>query len=261
LSDLATKPDSLLIQVAGQLGDATRETLLHYPGPVLATGRADLLDEDIREQCGIRTTGEQRPAGFYVCAGGAEDTPAYDRPYLPPHAAIRAEQGTTVHYQARQTPLITEKGRWLYWQPPDWSEPFNPFVPKYQLGSAYPHFLAARLLNDAARDAGLSHVVSADRARTIAFHLWRSDAKVYVLLGNLETGEFGDSRTPRAVTLVLSRRQLQLTGGAYHLKRIDDDQIDDDRTTIAPNRWDDGWLVYTLTVPPEGSAVFIVSEA
>ena len=256
LDQLPTLPDALLLQTAGQLSDVIRETLLDYPRPVLVTGRADLLDEGIRQQLGIRITQSLRASGFHVCSGPSEEVPAHDRPYLPPHAAVVAEDGVTVHYQTKHTPLITQKKQWLYWQPPDWSEPFNPFLPKYQLGSTFPHYLAAQLLNEAAHAAGLSHVVFSDRARTIAFHGWRSEGRVHVLLGNLETGELGDSRTPREVTLFLSRRQLQLTDGGYFLR-----PLEADLATVTPDRSDEIWLVYTITLPPEGSAVYVMIEA
>jgi hypothetical protein len=256
LDALPAPPDALLLQTPGQLDDGSRTALNLFPGPVLATGRADLLDEDIRQRLGITLAGQSIPAGFHVCSGASAETPAADRPYLHAHAAITAEDGTQISYRSASTPLLTQKGRWLYWQPPDWSEPFNPFVPKYQLGSTFPHYLAAHLLNAAARGAGLSHLVFAGRARTIAFHLWRSAGQVHALIGNLETGEFGDSRTPRAVTLWLSRQQLQLTGGVYHLSRIDAAALG-----IEPESADPAWLVYRLALPPEQSAVFVLVKA
>ena len=251
LADLPHAPDALLVQAAGQLGEEIRAALLDHPGPVLATGRADLLDAAVCERLGIESTGEMIDAGFHVCTGRSGQTPPYDRPYLPRHAAIRAGKDATVWYQSRRTPLIVEHDGWLYWQPPDWSEPFNPFLPKYQLGSTFPHYQVARLLNDAARAAGLSHVAFTDRARTAAFHLWRSAGSVYVLVGNLETGEFGDSRTPRTVEVSLSRRQLGFGAGRYDLERVD--MAGD---SLAPETFDDAWLTYTITIPPEQCAVY-----
>ncbi len=156
-------------------------------------------------------------------------------------------------YRTQATPLITRRGAWAYWQPPDWSEPFNPFVPKYQLGSTYPHFAVARLLHELAREAGLSYLDGIERAQPVAFHLWRSGGQVYVLLGNLETGEFGDARTPRSVRLCLSRAQLGLGGDACRLRRVDANDEE-----IVPASSDDVWLRYTVTLPPESCAVYVV---
>ncbi len=255
LDALPAPPDALLVQAAGQLDEPARAALRAHTGPVLLTGRADLLDEEIRDQAGITLSGQPVESGFHVCSGNSDDTPPYDRPYLPEHAAIAAQPGTTVHYRSESTPLITQRGRWLYWQPPDWSEPFNPFVPKYQLGSTFPHFLTARLLHNSAREAGLSHVVAPHRAAPVAFHLWRSGGRVHILLGNLETGEFGDARTSRPVTLALSRHQLGLSEERYHLSRIDASGPD-----VAPDRHDAAWLVYVVMLPPEQSVVYILSK-
>jgi hypothetical protein len=167
---------------------------------------------------------------------------------------VQALDGTRVHYRSAQTPLITSREGWVYWQPPDWSEPNNSFLPKYQLGSTFPHYRAAALLHDLARAAGLSHLQSVEWAQPVAFHLWRSGGRVFVLLGNLETGVFGDSRTPRMVMLCLSRQQLELDGGLYHLARVDDEG-----ETLAPET-DDEWLTYQLMLPPEQSAVYRVER-
>ncbi|MBC7814362.1 MAG: hypothetical protein H7175_24615, partial [Burkholderiales bacterium] len=139
-----------------------------------------------------------------------------------------------------------------YWQPPDWSEPFNAFVPKYQLGSTFPHYRAALLLHELAADHGLSHVHNISRSETIAFHLWRSAGKVYVLLGNLETGEFGDSRTPRTVEIRLSKTQLELTDADYQLQRVNFP----DEIGLPPQTENSDWLIFNVSVPPEQSMVF-----
>jgi hypothetical protein len=220
--------------------------------PALVAGRADTLDPAVRGQLGITLRGGLVAEDFHVASGG--DAPPYDRPYMPDHALVDTDDDVQVLYATRETPLLTRRGQWAYWQPPDWSEPFNPFVPKYQLGSTYPHFAAARLLHDLAREAGLSYIENIERTQPVAFHLWRSAGQVYVLLGNLETGEFGDSRTPRRVTLCLSRRQLDLGAGAYHLKREDLPGED-----ISADSSDSVWVRFAVTLPPEMGAVYVVT--
>lgn len=239
-----TQHDMLLLQTAGQW-----DTALQIENPVLATGRADLIDKDIQEKLGIAAQGELLEAEFWVSTG--DNAPPYDRPYLPEHARITISNGVKVHYQTSETPLITQNGNWLYWQPPDWSEPFNQFVPKYQLGSTYPHYLVASLLHQVAKENGLSYVENIQRPQPIAFHLWKSAGKVHLLLGNLETGEFGDSRTPRIVKICLSRKQLELSGQSYHLVRIDAAE-----ENLEPIQTDEQWLVYQVEIPPEQSAVY-----
>jgi hypothetical protein len=220
--------------------------------PTLVTGRADLIDSAVCERLGIAPRGELIQADFHVAHG--EDAPPFDRPYLPDHQPIDVSDDVQVLYRTSETPLVTRRESWAYWQPPDWSEPFNPFVPKYQLGSTYPHFAVARLLHQLAREGFLSHIEGIERSHPVAFHLWRSGGQVYVLLGNLETGEFGDSRTPRHVTVCLSRNQLGLGLGSYRLKRVDspgDDLMLELRGL--------SWLCFTIALPPESCAVFIVA--
>lgn len=219
--------------------------------PVLVTGRADVIDGEIRDRLGITLNGSLIPGDFHVAGGG--DAPPYDRPYIPDHQPIAAADDVQVHYGTAQTPLLTQRENRLYWQPPDWSEPFNQFVPKYQLGSTYPHFAVARLLHQLAREAGISHLEGIERSQPVAFHLWRSGGQVYVLLGNLETGEFGDSRTPRSIVVCLSRSELGLGEGNYHLRRID--LPGDDITFVSTGV---SWMRFAVTLPPEEGAVFIV---
>jgi hypothetical protein len=253
LDKLPSLPNSLIVQTPGHLGENTQKTLLDSDIPVVVTGRADLHDAAILKRLGLALEGDLIPADFHVATGDSGAIPPHDRPYLNAHQPVRAE-AATVHYHTDKTPLITSHAGWIYWQPPDWSEPFNQFVPKYQLGSTFPHYYVASLLNDLACEAGLSHLETIERPTPIGFHLWRSAGKVYLLLGNLETGEFGDARTPRYITIRLSRRQLELPNATYHLSRVDVPSAE----TIASQTADSTWLTYAITLPPEQCAVYRV---
>lgn len=247
--------NTLLAQTPARLDAAARAALVNHPAPLMVTGRADMVDDDVQAALGISATEQRLAPDFYVSAGLSEQTPPYDRPYLPAHVAVETAPGTVTHYRSQHTPLLTQRGSRSYWQPPDWSEPFNQFVPKYQLGSTYPHYAAARLLHEMARAAGLSYVDVPARPMTVAFHLWRSGGQVYALLGNLETGEFGDARTPRAVTLHLSRAQLGLDTGALCLT-----PVDVPGAAVLASAQDSQWAVFTVHLPPEGSAVYCVAR-
>jgi len=253
LADIDLESTALLAQTPTQLDDAARRALLNRPAPVMVTGRADMIDTTIRQMLGIRTTERMLAPGFYVATGLSEQTPSHDRPYLPVHVAVEVDEDTTVHYRTTHTPLLTQRGNCCYWQPPDWSEPFNQFVPKYQLGSTYPHYAVARVLHAAGRSAGLSYLEIPDRSATIAFHLWRSGGQVHVLLGNLETGEFGDSRTPRRLRLHLSRAQLGLGDGPVRLTQVD--QLGE---IVEVASQDSAWLTFDMHLPAEGCAVYVV---
>ncbi len=257
LAELDTSLDTLILQTPGQLDGKAQSVVSNFSNPVLAVGRADVLDEAVKERLGIATTGERLEGEFYVSKGNSPAMPAYDRPYIPEHQPIRADVNTQVQYQTANTPVITLRENWFFWQPPDWSEPFNPFVPKYQLGSTFPHYLVATLLHQAGREVGLSYIESVERPAPVTLHLWRSGGQVYVLLGNLETGEFGDSRTSRTIQLRVSRSQLALGKERYSLRRMD---MPDD-TSLALTLLDSKWLSCEIDLPPEQSAVFVVVEA
>jgi len=251
--DAIPNTDMLMLQTPAHLGATSLKALEDFENPVLVAGRADMIDTALQTRLGIRAGDQVLPGEFYVCEAEAADAPPYDRPYIPPHTPITTQNDRVdVLYQSAHTPLFTQSRRWFYWQPPDWSEPFNVFLPKYQLGSTYPHYLVAQMLHAAAYDAGLSYVDVAERPQTIAFHLWRSGGMVYVLLGNLETGELGDSRTARTVSLNLSRQQLGLGMGGYRLQRVDlpeEESADLDAS-------DAEWLYGEVLLPPEQAAVY-----
>jgi hypothetical protein len=108
----------------------------------------------------------------------------------------------------------------------------------------------ARELNAAMDRAGLSYVEPGAAHEPVAFHLWRSGGIVHVLLGNLETGVFGDARSPRTVTVVLRRRHLGLGEGEYSLREIVDG------AKIMPVWADETELGFVLNIEPENSAIY-----
>lgn len=218
--------------------------------PLMLVGRADLFPNEVLARAGVKLTGDLVMDGFHVAKG--EGAPPYDRPYLPEHADVNAAAGAETLYATDATPLLITKDAVAYWQPPDWSEPFNQFVPKYQLGSTFPHYRAARLLQDMAHAANISHLDEVAYAQPVAFHLWRSDGAICVLLGNLETGVFGDARMPREVNLCLSRAELGLEGDSWQLVRVDQPG----RRVPVTVQTGSNWLRCTVVIAPEDSAVY-----
>lgn len=233
-------------------GDSAAAELASF-AELAVFGRADAIDEGVGRELGILPTGERVKADFWVCHGDRDDVPPHDRPYVPEHSVVEVADGVTVHYASHRTPLLTSRGRRIWWQPTDWSEPFNQFLPKYQLGSTYPAYRVASLLSERAERSGRSHVAGLARPHPVAFHAWRSGGVVHVLLGNLETGELGDSRVARDVVVRLSRTELGLGDGQLTLRRIDGDG--------GPDRLTAGGGVLAelrLTLAPESSAVYVV---
>jgi hypothetical protein len=222
---------------------------------VAVFGDAGAIAPDVAAALGVRPTGERIEAEFWVCHDDAGAAPPFDRPYFPEHGVVAVDDDVTVHYASEHTPLVTTRAGRLWWQPTDWSEPFNQFLPKYQLGSTYPAFLVASLLSGQAVADGRSHAVDVARPAPVAFHLWRSGGSVHVLLGNLETGELGDSRVPRRVRIRLSTTELGLPDGPLALRRIDGSGPD----LVPTDLVESGLVEAALTLPPESAAVYVVA--
>lgn len=224
-------------------------------------GRADVIAPEIRTALGIEPTGERRPGDFWRSTGDHPDLPTLDRPYVPEHCVVDTAADVTVEYATADTPLLTSRDAKLWWQPTDWSEPFNQFVPKYQVGSTFPAYLVASRLSELAAAAGTIHAVVPSRPTPVAFHAWRSGGVDHVLVGNLETGEFGDSRTPRAVTIRLPLADLALGSSARQLELVDGTGAQ--QVELRPlTATDDGapsLVEATIHLAPETAAVYRVT--
>lgn len=222
---------------------------------VTVIGRADTIDDSVAARLGIGATDERIPADFWVAGGDRDDVPPADRPYLPEHVVVEVGDDVAVHLASRRTPLLTSRDGWSWWQPTDWSEPFNQFVPKYQLGSTYPAFRVAALLSDRAAERGVTGVVGVTRPQPVAFHVWRSGGAIHVLLGNLETGEFGDARLARTVVARFSRGELAAPPGSLVLRRLDGDGPD----TVVTTDVDDDLVEASVTIGPEAAIVYVLA--
>jgi hypothetical protein len=221
-------------------------------------GRADAIDPVVAADLGITATDDRVDADFLVCHGDRPDVPPHDRPYLPTHTAVGVADDVLVHYESARSALITRRGSRLWWQPTDWSEPFNQFVPKYQIGSTYPAYRVATLLHELSCSTGQAHIVEPVRPQPVAFHAWRSGGVDHVLLGNLETGEFGDSRTPRRVTLRLPADQLVLGDDARRLELVDGHGAAIVALVACPDNA--AFIEAAVELEPESAAVYRVIE-
>lgn len=248
--------ESIVLQTPGRLSDEDRASLptIVRECPTLLAGRADVIDPALLVLAGVRTVGDLQPKGYQHAAPGhsrlKDDLPDFHVVHLPAHQPIVAE--SEVLFRAETTPTLVRRGSVIYWQPPDWSEPSNQFLPRYQVGSLASHALAARALIDAS--AGHSRVERVPFAQPVAFHLWRSEGAVHILLGNLETGLTGDARTGRHVTLILYREQLELGAGEYELRGTHTGG-----EIITPESTSPTQLRFNIRLAPEGSAVFVLT--
>jgi hypothetical protein len=237
--------------------DGDHQRLLRSPA-LAVFGRADAIDPVVAAELGITATEDGIGADFWVCQGDRADVPPHDRPFLPAHVAVDVADDVHVHYQSARSALITVRGSRLWWQPTDWSEPFNQFLPKYQIGSTYPAYRVATLLHELLSSTGHAHIADPARPQPVAFHAWRSGGVDHVLLGNLETGEFGDSRTPRQVTLRLPVDQLALGSDAHRLELVDGHGAP--AVALIACRENAGLLEATVELEPESAAVYRLIE-
>ena len=255
---LAARPEALVLQTPGIFSAEARQFWLDavQTKPALMIGRADVIDPALLERAGARACGSQSPKGFVRASIPPSplkgDVPDFNVLHLPPHQPIVSEGEVLV--RAGSTPTLVRRDDVIYWQPPDWSEPSNPFLPRYQIGSLASHALAARALVDACAQAGLSRAADGPFARPVAFHLWRSGGRVHLLIGNLETGLTGDARTERRVTLKLERQHLDLDAGDYILREVGGAVI---RSHVCSS----SLVCFSVPLDPESAMVFVVEPA
>jgi len=260
------QPESVVLQTPGNFLEEEQRYWLDTlrTKPALIIGRADVIDPALLERAGARASGDPSaalraglsPKGFARASIDPSplkgDLPDFNVLHLPPHQPIVGEGEVLV--RAGSTPTLVRRDNVIYWQPPDWSEPSNPFLPRYQIGSLASHALAARALVDACARVGLSHAADVPFAQPVAFHLWRSNGRVHVLLGNLETGLTGDARTERHVTLKLERQHLDLDAGDYVLREVGGGMI---RSHVCSP----GQVCFGVSLGPESAMVFVVEPA
>jgi hypothetical protein len=250
----ATWPEGVFWQLPGSGPAAERARRLR--GPVMATGRADLIDPGLLLAAGVHAIGEALPDGYRLGYPASPDLRREDRLHLPERVAVEVDDEAEVRYDSRGTALLVSQGGFAFWQPPDLADPGNPLIPHSQIGSASPYVEAARLMARGAAEAGGLRTEPVAIHEPVTVHCWRSDGLVHVLLGNLESGWMGDARFERRVTVILPRDRCGvLPDAAVVLRSIDGD------VTFAPSGGSAEELRFELTVAPEGFRVLRLEPA
>jgi len=207
-------PEGALVQLPGKLDVTGLEEL---GGPVVSTGRADLVDASLLQRAGVSTTGERLPGGYTLGRPSSRDLPREERVHLPERVAVVAGEGAWVGYEAGGSPVLAGRGQFLYWQPPDLADPTDALVPHSQIGTVSPYVEAARAMQARTSDGVRAEAPPA--GEPVTFSCWSSGGIVHVLLGNLESGWMGDSRFPRRATVVLPRARLGLDAKTAYVLR------------------------------------------
>ncbi|HEX2681453.1 MAG TPA: hypothetical protein VHQ03_09185, partial [Candidatus Dormibacteraeota bacterium] len=234
-------PEGVVVQLAGEI-DAHR--LADLGGPVLSTGRADLVDASLLKKAGVMRTQEMVKGGYTLGHAGGEE-----RVHMPERVTVAAAAGSWVGYRAGGTPTLVGRDDFLYWQPPDLADPTDALVPHSQIGTVSPYVEAARAMLARSAAAGGVSVEQVPAAQPIAFQCWKSGGRVHVLLGNLESGWMGDSRYARRVKVSLPRKRLGLDENKrYALEGAAADASDE-------------VLRFAVEVPPQGCFHGVLVEA
>jgi hypothetical protein len=246
-----------ILGLPGKLSAALKEKAASalQQQPALITGRADLVAPQLLEMAGVRTRGDLQPKGYLPGQPHGElacDLPDFNILHLPAHQPVE-NTGGEVLFECESGPTLVSKGHVLYWQPPDWSEPSNQFLPRYQVGSLSSHALAARAFSKQLSDLGCTHLEALPFAQPLAFHYWLSGEQIFFLFGNLETGLTGDARLERNARLVVSLDEFRLPDGAYQLHSLSGPIVE----AIARR---ERTLLFDIHILPEDSLVFTLEK-
>jgi hypothetical protein len=235
-------PEGVLLQLPKGMDAARLEQL---GGPVVSTGRADLIDGALLQKAGVAATSDRLPGGYSLGRPVSDDLPREERVHMPERVAVKAASEAWVGYEAAGSPVLAGQGRYVYWQPPDLADPSDPLVPHSQIGTVSPYVEAVRTMFARTPDGVRAEPPPA--SEPVTFSCWSSGGKVHVLLGNLESGWMGDSRFARRATVVLPRTRLGLSPrGAYVL------QPDGGGAPLVALDAEAPDLRFTVEVPPQG---------
>jgi hypothetical protein len=169
--------------------------------PTLVVGRADVVDPRFLARLGVASQkGAVRDRGFRreVVAGSCQSSTGWA--HLGGDAHVDVERSDDVLVTVDGWPSMVASGGDAWWQPPDLSDPANPLLPRSQYGSVASAIVAARWWS---RQPGDVVVEPLPVHEPITVQWWATSTDRTLLVGNLETGWIGDSRTPRTVSLTI----------------------------------------------------------
>jgi len=204
--------DMFLLQTPTELPEKICKqvlTLLNSGQPVAVFGDPDTgIDKEITDICGITgkpqtSTSNLRYIGStnFRTGGIFQDIPN-TFPLYQQHAQSVAHEDVETLYSVDFSPCLTLRkvngGKIIFWDPPEFAanHPFNEnsFEHRHRsldeiIGSPMPYVLLARLLNELARECGLSHASGLEIYRPVHLAFWTTDSgQTRLLAGQLEEG-------------------------------------------------------------------------
>jgi len=133
-------PDGVLLPLAGDAQLPSLSALAAAGRPVLLSGRADLVAEEILSAAGADADPELREQAYRpIPSRSHPDSGGYDVVHLPERAEVVAHDNAEVPLaQTDGTPVVVGRGRFSYWQAPTPVGPETGLLDAAQLGSLTP---------------------------------------------------------------------------------------------------------------------------
>jgi hypothetical protein len=165
-------------------------------GPMMTVGRADRIDGASLALAGVLAVGSVRDRGYH--REWIDDERLSDGwVHLSGDAEVETTGEVLARAGGRPTLVVHDDAAW--WQPPDLADPANPLLPRSQYGSVASAVRAARWWSG----RGQVRVEPPQVHRPVTVHAWRHGQGTTLLLGNLETGWVGDSRSARCASITV----------------------------------------------------------
>lgn len=259
LGSTPVEREGYILQNPDHLSPEWRDHLRKPSTAYIAAGPAQHIDAGLLKDIGVEDTGENVKIGKQLLkpvALARDVLPQVASVVMPPNRHLKP--GTSrVLVQTNRTVLAAQspEGAKFLWQPQFPFVPWISYLGQSQYGSLAPFSAMARAWQRSARQAQSAWVDDMPHHLPVAFHLWRSNGSIFVLLGNLETGITGDSRSPREIRFTLSKGKLQLPALQHSLKEVDG------TVSVEPVSEDADEIIFHVKIGPQGSAVFEVCSA
>jgi hypothetical protein len=252
--DAAPAPrEGYILQTPAQLSPEWRERLLDRATSSIAAGPGQDIDT-----CLIKNVGLEDGVTEFGFGKHHLHQPASTRDQVARVASV--SMAPTRKFSAGSAEVLVETEKTILvakapdrphflWQPPYPFTQTSSCLGQSQYGSLDPFIAVARAWQKSQIGRAAAWIEEFPAHLPVAFHLWRSGGHVHVLLGNLETGIVGDSRSAREVVFTLNVRKLGLPNGPHTLQNLDDDSL------VVGQPGPDG-VIFSVCLSPQGSAIY-----
>lgn len=247
--------EGYILQTPARLSAEWREHLLNSSTGSIAAGPGQAIDLGLLENVGLRAGAGEFGFGkhhLHQPPTTSDQVARVASVSMAPTCKLTAISAEVL-VETEKTILVAkapDRAQFL-WQPPYPFTQTSSCLGQSQYGSLDPFIALARAWHKAQRGRAAAWLEDFPGHLPVAFHLWRSGGKIFVLLGNLETGIVGDSRSAREVVFTLDPKVLGLPQGPHVLENLDD------QTRTAGKVGLEG-LSFRVSLDPQSSAIYRV---